>query len=96
MISQKINVCSCHFTFCAKCIYKGDQGLEQPLCPSKSKIEAHETRGLKPIQARRRSPQAPLPINQARCLVNAPHDAYKRQRRLLVNRSMPHTLQHVA
>jgi len=35
MIPQNFNVCSCHSTFCAKCIYKGDMGLEQPHCPTK-------------------------------------------------------------
>ncbi|MFS7935869.1 hypothetical protein Hanom_Chr05g00408591 [Helianthus anomalus] len=31
MIPQKFNVCSCHLTFCAKCIYRGGVGVEQPM-----------------------------------------------------------------
>ena len=88
MIPREFNIRSCHFTYRAKCIYRGEQGLEQPLCPSKGIMAAHKDGGLMPIQARCRSPQAPVPRYQAPCLVNAPHDAYTR-RRCLVNRSMP-------
>jgi len=29
MIPQKFNVCSCHFAFCAECIYEGVVGVER-------------------------------------------------------------------
>jgi hypothetical protein len=87
MIPQKFNVCSCHFTFYTKCIYRGGVGVEQPMpgqgrpAPKLGKVT--ENKGLPSPMHEQNSPNEQFyPRTKApsrpRCLVNTPSDLVSR------------------